>query len=114
MPHAFFYYLWLAFMAFGFLAWFFSHKGKQEERKMLIQQGADIETLLKKDKKGPSWILKTGIVLIGLGLGLAIITILINLNLIGHSDAIYPAIICICTGISLVVAHRIGKRGNED
>ena len=25
---------------------------------MLIQQGADLETLLKKDKKSPSWILK--------------------------------------------------------
>lgn len=81
---------------------------------MLIQQGVDIETLFKKEKKDPSWILKTGIVLIGLGMGLAIITILINLDLIGHSDAIYPAIISVCTGISLVVAHRIGKRGNED
>lgn len=58
MPHSFFYYAWLLFMACGFLAWYFSHKGKQEERKMLIQQGADLETLLKKDKKSPSWILK--------------------------------------------------------
>ena len=52
MNPLFYYAIWLSFMACGFLGWYFSHKAKHEERKMLIQNGLTSDEAAKVDK-GP-------------------------------------------------------------
>jgi len=107
---AFYYVVWISFMLCGFLAWYFSHKAKHEERKLLIQQGMDVREPSRKESnrmKFP-W-LKLGVIIIGLSIGMGIIAVLANLELLGHSDAIYLAILGMCGGISLVVAYYIDR-----
>jgi hypothetical protein len=109
------YYLaWIGFLAFGFLAWYFSSKGRQEEQKILIQNGMNAEDLYKRiHKRRQLWFLKIGIVIIGLGMSFVLIAILDNLHLM-HPDALFPGIFCLCIGISLVIAYQIGKKGHEE
>lgn len=109
-----YYIAWIGFLAFGFLAWYFSNKGKQEERKILIQNGMNADDLFKRiDKRRQQWFLRIGIVVVGVGACFVLITILVSLHL--HiPDALFPGIFCIGIGISLVIAHRLGKKGHED
>lgn len=110
MNQLFYYAIWLSFMACGFLGWYFSHKAKHEERKMLIQNGLSSDEAAKADK-GPRLLwLKIGVVIIGLSVGLGIIGILANLGLLGGSMATIPAILGICGGVSLVITQVIDKR----
>jgi hypothetical protein len=104
----------LTLLMFAFLSWFFYNKAKQEEKKMLIQQGVDPNKFVKPNNRDSTWIAKLGIVLIGLAVGLILIVILVNLGMTGHSDAIFPAIIAASLGISLVIANGIRKKSNED
>lgn len=114
MTKLWYYIAWIGFLAFGFLAWYFSNKGKQEERKILIQNGMNVEDLFKKiDKRRQLWFLKIGIVVIGLGGTFVLIAILDSLHLM-HPDSLYPGIFCLGIGISLVLANRLGKKGHED
>ncbi len=110
-----FYYdvVWISFLVCLFLAWYFSHKGRHEERKMLIQKGLNTDDLLKSEGRFRFPWFKSGIVIIGLSVGLGIIAILVNLGLTSRSDAIYPAILGLCGGSSLVIAHFIDKRSKQ-
>jgi hypothetical protein len=102
--------LWIIFLSCGFFAWHFSHKAKQEERKMLIEKGLDPDDFGKAGKGFRSPWVKLAMVVIGLSVGLLIIAILCDLDLIGRSDAIYPAILGLCGGGGLLIAHYIEKR----
>ncbi|MEO6845019.1 MAG: DUF6249 domain-containing protein [Ginsengibacter sp.] len=97
--------LCLSFLLCIFFAWFFYNKSKHEERKLLIQQGVDINDSLPKDKWFKTFWLKIGMVVFGLSIGLIIISILVNLNLTGRSDAIYPAILGVCGSGALIISH---------
>jgi hypothetical protein len=109
-----YYIAWIGFLVCGFLVWYFFNKGKQEEQKMLIQSGVNIEDMLKKsDKRRQLWLLKLGIIVIGLGMSFVLIAILNSLHL-PNPDPLYPAIFCICIGTSLIIAYKTGKTGHED
>ena len=109
-----FYIPWIAFLILGLLAWHFSNKAKHEERKMLIGQGVNIEELFKKsENRRRYWLLKIGIVVIGLGAAFVLIAILNSLHLLTQ-DALYPGIFCLFGGTSMVIAHKVGKKDNND
>lgn len=101
--------VWLAFPVCGYFGWYYYNKCRHEERKLLIEQGKNPDEFSnrRKDFRFP-WF-KIGAVIISLGIGLFIITLLINFHLIGHSDAIFPAILCICGGAGLIIATYIDK-----
>ena len=109
-----YYIAWIGLLACGFLAWYFSNKGKQEERKVLIQNGMNAEDLFRRiEKRRQLWFLKIGIVVIGAGVCFVLIAILVSLHL-QLPDPIFPGIFCLGIGISLVIAHQLGKKGHED
>jgi len=107
----FYYFVWISFLICIFLAWYFSHKAKHNERKMLIERGVKEDDLVKTIKGFKFPWLKLGIVVVGLSIGLGIIGILANFGLLGNSNTIFPTILGLCGGISLIVAHFIDKRG---
>ena len=112
MPKLFLLIMWLAFPLFGFFGWFFYHKSKHEERKLLIEKGINPEEFSKTTQYFKFFWFKLGMVVMGLGLGLFVIALLVNLHLIGQSDAIYPGILCLCGGGSLVIANYLAQRKN--
>jgi hypothetical protein len=111
MNYLFFYFVWTSFLICVFLAWFFSHKARHEERKMLIRQGANPDESQKSGSGFRFPWLTVGMLVLGLSIGLGIIALLANFRLLGNSDAIFPAILGICGGSSLIIAHFIDKRG---
>lgn len=110
MNSIFYFILQISFLLCLFFAWFFYNKSKHEERKLLIQQGINLnDPLLNKGKSLKAFWLKIGMVVLGLGIGLIIISILVNLNVIGHSDGIFPGILAICGGGALIISHYMEK-----
>ena len=105
MSALFLFIICICFLLCVFFAWYFYNKSKHEERKLLIQQGVDINDSLPKDKWFKTFWLKIGMVVFGLSIGLIIISILVNLNLTGRSDAIYPAILGVCGSGALIISH---------
>src|SRR5262245_19195904 len=114
MPQAFFYFVWSSFLICAFLGWYFTFRACQEERQLLIQQGFKPEYVFKRRTKRPSRTLKIACVLLGLGSSLLIIGMLHQFHLLGKSDVFELAIVLLCTGSSLVIAHRLEKRGNNE
>jgi hypothetical protein len=110
MPKLFLLIMWLAFPLFGFFGWFFYNKSKHEERKLLIEKGINPEEFSRSNQNFKFFWFKLGMVVMGLGLGLFVIALLVNLHLIGQSDAIYPGVLCLCGGGSLVVANYLADR----
>lgn len=106
--------VWLAFMACGFLGWYFSHRARHKEKLMLIEKGVSPEDLRKKEHRSKlSWA-KVGIVVLGLSIGLLSISIFITqLHLINDSPATIMAILGICGGTALVLANRIDHKKND-
>lgn len=102
--------IYLAFPICGLLGWYFHDKFKYEERKLMIEKGMHPDVSSgSSDRRNFIWV-KLGIVVLGLGIGFLIVALLVNLRLTGHSDAIYPAVFCLCGGGSLVIAHIIDSR----
>lgn len=96
---------WLIFPILGYLGWHYYNKARHEERKLLIEQGTNPDEVLKTPKASRFPWLKIGVVVTALGIGLFIITLLINFHLIGQSEAIFPAILCLCGGLGLIIAN---------
>lgn len=102
--------VWLTFQTSAFLGWYFYNSSKHAERRLLIEKGINPEeSPNSSNKSGFPW-LRLGVVIMGLGLGFFLIALLVNLHLTGRSDALYPAILCLCGGGSLVIAHYIDHR----
>jgi hypothetical protein len=112
MPKILWLFMWLAFPLLGFFGWFFYAKSKHEERKMLIERGMHPDEFSKSAQNFKFFWLKLGMVAMGFGVGLFVIALLVNLHLTGQSDAIYPAILCLCGGGSLVIANYLVNRRN--
>jgi hypothetical protein len=104
--------MWLAFPLFGFFGWYFYNKSKHEERKLLIEKGINPEQFSSSFKSFRFPWLKLGIVVVGLGVGLLVLALLVDLHVTGQSDAIYPAVLCLCGGGSLVIANYLDHRKN--
>jgi hypothetical protein len=102
--------LWLAYPFCGLLGWYFYVKYKHEERRLMIEKGLNPKEDVQSHQNIKSFWLKLGIVILGFGLGFFIISLLIDLHVIGQSDAIYPAILCLCGGGALVFASYISLR----
>jgi|GEM_PF-3888803 len=102
--------IWLAFPVCGLIGWIYYSKARHEERKLWIEQGQNPNDHEEKKETSSDIWLKLGIVVASLGVGLLIITLLINFDSIGHSDAVFPAILCICGGAGLLLAHYLGQR----
>jgi len=102
--------IWIAFPICGLIGWIYYIKLRHEERKLWIEQGVNPDSHTNKKN---NWALlwpKLGVVILSLGLGLLIITVLINFKVAGHSDAVFPAILCVCGGLGLVIAHYLEIR----
>lgn len=103
--------LWFVYPICGLLGFLFYNRSRSEERRLMIEKG--LEPHDRPDDRAQKFkifSLKAGIVITGLGLGLLIIVILVNLHVTGQSDAIYPAILCLCGGGALVFANIIDLR----
>jgi hypothetical protein len=92
-----------------FLAWYFTHKARHQERLMMIEKGMDPNEELNKEGGVKSALFKLGIVIIGLSIGLAIIGILVEFHSLGESNAIPMSILGICGGVALVIANRLSS-----
>lgn len=97
------------FMVLIFLAWFFKHKSKEEERKMLIEKDIDVSELPERKTGRNSWkiqipLLKIGVIIIALAIGVALGTILFQAS---HHRSYSFAAIAFCGGIGLIIAHYI-------
>lgn len=102
--------VWLAFPVCGYFGWYYYNKSRHEERKLLIAQGKNPDEFLKPRKPFRFPWLKIAAVIVSFGIGLFIISLLINFHWVGQSDAIYPAILCICSGGGLLIANYIDNR----
>lgn len=107
MSALFLFIICILFLLCVFFAWYFYNKSKHEERKLLIQQGMNVRDAFPKDRMFKTFWLKLGVLVLGLSIGLIIISVLVNLNMIGRSDAIYPAILGVCGGGALVISHHM-------
>lgn len=101
--------IWIAFPVCGLIGWIYYIKSQNEERKLWIERGVDPSSMLNPKKRFQFPWLKLGMIILGLGTGFLTIALLINFNIIGHSDAIYPAILCISGGTGLIIAHYLKK-----
>ena len=117
MNAIFYFIICICFLLCLFFAWFFHNRSNHEERKLLIQQGISLTDPLP-DKNKRNWLktfwLKIGMVVLGLSIGLIVIAILVNLNIIGHSDAIFPGILGICGGGALIISHYMESKTNQN
>lgn len=92
-----------------FLAWFFTHKARHEERLMMIEKGMNPNEELNKESGLKSAMFIIGIVVIGLSIGLAIIAILVEFHASGESGIAPMSILGICGGVALVIANRLSS-----
>ncbi|WP_299288359.1 DUF6249 domain-containing protein [uncultured Mucilaginibacter sp.] len=92
-----------------FLAWYFTHKARHQERLMMIEKGMNPIEELNKESAVKSALFKLGIVIIGLSIGLAIIGILVEFHSLGRSNATPMSILGICGGAALVIANRLSS-----
>jgi len=92
-----------------FLAWYFTHKARHQERLMMIEKGMNPNDELNKEGGIKSAMFKLGIVIIGLSIGLAIIAILVEFHSLGGSNATPMSILGICGGAALVIANRLSS-----
>jgi Flp pilus assembly protein TadB len=94
-----------------FLAWFFAHKARHQERMLMIEKGMNPNEDLNKQDGLKSIMAKVGILIIGLSIGLAVIAILVQFDYLGKStNAATMSILGICGGVALVVANRLSAR----
>ncbi|MCR8556394.1 hypothetical protein KXD93_02005 [Mucilaginibacter sp. BJC16-A38] len=92
-----------------FLAWYFTHKARHQERLMMIEKGMNPNEELNKNGGIKSAMFKLGIVIIGLSIGLAIISILVEFHSLGISNATPMSILGLCGGTALVIANRLSS-----
>lgn len=94
----------IVFMICVALSLGFYLRTKHKERLLLIEKGLADNDL----KRGSgNFLVKAGIIIIGLSIGLIINTIIDNFNV---NDAILIAVIGICGGSSMIIANRLDKK----
>lgn len=93
-----------------FLAWFFTHKARHQERLLMIEKGMNPNEESNREGGLKSIMVKLGILIIGLSIGLAVIAILVQFDSLGRSNAVPMSILGICGGVALVVANRLSAR----
>jgi hypothetical protein len=102
--------VWIALIVCLFLAWYFWHRANHRDRMMMLEKGLDVEDSSKKKTDSvPLW-LKISIVVIGLSCGLLLLTLLAAYNLV-RGEAMPLAILGLCGGVSMIIAHRL--KGNK-
>lgn len=92
-----------------FLAWYFTHKARHQERIMMIEKGMNPNEEFNKEGGLKSAMFKLGVVVIGLSIGLAIIAILVEFHSLGISNATPISILGLCGGAALVIANRLSS-----
>jgi hypothetical protein len=90
-----------------FLAWYFTHKARHQERLLMIEKGMNPDEEANKGGGLKSAMFKLGIIIVGLSIGLVIIGILVEFNALGRSNANPMAILGICGGAGLIIANRL-------
>jgi hypothetical protein len=93
-----------------FLAWFFTHKARHEERMLMIEKGMNLNEEPNKEGGLKSILFKLGIIIIGLSIGVAIIAILVQVGYDNQSNAVPMSILGLCGGTALVVANRLSAK----
>ena len=101
---------------FGIIYLFFSTRNK--ERMALIEKGIGAEIFFsKKDRKtAPIWkvfILNVAVLMMGIGAG-TLIGMIVDEGLGFYSDGLYPGIIFLCGGISLLAGFNMTKKLDKE
>jgi|AntRauTorcE11897_2_1112592.scaffolds.fasta_scaffold21308_3 hypothetical protein len=99
----------LAIIAALFMAWFFSHKSKVEERRLLIEKGASITDLPESRKFTFPW-LKIGIFITTWALGVIITISIIQVFFDRMDEGIIVSILILFAGLGLIASHVLPKK----
>jgi uncharacterized membrane protein len=94
---------------FGIVYLYYSSRNK--ERLALIEKGAEASIFYgPKSEKSGKWILKVGVLSIGVALGVLVGAALENAGM--DDDVAYPASIFLFAGIALVAAYFLSQKVN--
>ena len=100
---------------FGIIYLFFSTRNK--ERMAMIEKGVGAELFNKGARKtAPIWkvfILNVAVLMMGIGAG-TLIGMIVDEGLGFYSDGLYPGIIFLCGGISLLVGFNMTKKLDKE
>ena len=98
-----------------FLAWFFSHKSKTEERRLLIEKGFSPSELPETKSFKFPW-LKIGIFITTCGLGFIVIDMVHTFKYSGVDEGLIMGILILFAGLGLLASHFIPKKlkGNQE
>lgn len=83
---------------------------RNRERLSLIEKGADPKLFESIKKTSSGGLLKWALLMIGIGLGIFLAAALANAGF--DEDAAYPAMILLCGGLGLLLAHRMEQKAN--
>lgn len=102
----------IVFIAAIFLTWFFIYKSKEEERRLLIEQGAELSDLPERGSFNFTfpW-LKLGTVITLGSIGLTIGVILEEHRILHGGEPLLGMLIF--GGIGMITAHFIGNRDEK-
>ena len=99
----------LFLVIFGIIYLYFSSRNK--ERLALIEKGAEASIFYgPKSERSGKWILKVGVLSIGVALGVLVGAALESAGM--DEDVAYPASIFLFAGIALVAAYFLARRVN--
>lgn len=105
----------VAFIAAIFFTWFFIHKSREEERRLLIEKGVELSELPErgsfKFNFNFPW-LKVGTVITSASIGLMIGVILIQQDLLDNGGEPLLGIL-IFGGIGMIIAHYLDKPNDK-
>lgn len=108
--------IWLCFIICGFFVWFFWHRANHRERMLKMEKGIDEKEITIQKNASPSFWLRFASLITGLSIGLLIISILVSNGMLDKGGNALPiAIMGLCGGISMIVAHYLqaGKSKSE-
>ncbi len=101
----------LFLVIFGILYLYYNSRNK--ERLALIEKGADASIFYgPKSEKSGKWVLKVGVLAIGIALGVLAGAGLESAGM--DDDVAYPASIFLFAGIALVVAYFLARKVNGE
>lgn len=83
---------------------------RNRERLSLIEKGADPKLFESVKKTSSGGLLKWALLMIGIGLGIFFAAALVNAGF--DEGAAYPAMILLCGGAGLLLAHRSEQKSN--
>jgi NADH:ubiquinone oxidoreductase subunit 3 (subunit A) len=92
-----------------FLTWFFLHKARQQEKLLRLEKGLEP---MAASKSNGSFLLRTGIVIIGISIAIGIDTIMSRIGWF-FGDGVSIAIVGIFGGTAMILANKVAKTNEQ-